>query len=181
MLELSRSIFYHIPKTGGTWVRNTLLNSCVGSKGMLSHIWEIDYPKGNKKAFTFVRHPFTWYESSYWYENTHKTINNPWIFCKYRSEGLDNCVKEMVSKHPGWISDYVKAFCVNMDFIGRQETLVEDLIKILDVCNEPYDKDRLLAMPPQHVGNYTPGLSDQSKELITHSEHYLIERFYKDG
>jgi hypothetical protein len=86
-------VFYHIPKTGGTWVRNTLrdLDLITGSRGMKHdpppvafhiskfsradllkeaaqrHRTTLDERRDAEVSFCFVRHPLRWYESWFKY------------------------------------------------------------------------------------------------------------------
>lgn len=181
MTEISKCIFYHIQKTGGTWVTAAIKNACPGLvKTHGTHAKEKDHPKGNKKAFTFVRHPVSWYESMYWFEYARKPQVTDIIFCRYVELSIDDAVRKITGKYKGWLTNYIKDLLPNMDFIGRQETLSEDLMKILDVCGEYYDKEKLLATPPQNVSNKKYEMSEKSKELIVQSEKYLVDKFY-DG
>lgn len=83
-LKITKSIFYHIPKTGGTWTWKTISLLKIGD-GKERYLDEIKYPKhpeGLKKkhtipedieeeekkglfSFCFVRHPINWYKSAW--------------------------------------------------------------------------------------------------------------------
>lgn len=60
MIVTERSVFLHVPKTGGTWMREVLTPITKETHG---HILLADTSKEN--IFAFVRNPWAWYVSSY--------------------------------------------------------------------------------------------------------------------
>jgi hypothetical protein len=182
MVELTKCIFYHIPKTGGSWVRAILKNNYTIVNSTGGH-WDYDkYPKKEKKAFTFVRHPVGIFESSYHYERRVHECRIPrdeWVLSKFANLPFDEFVKNTVSEHPNWLGNYVKKFCGDMDYIGHQENLRNDLINILEIIDEPPRKNIVEMFPHVNVGNYKSLMTPELKVLIEQSEKWLIDTFYK--
>ena len=88
---LPNSAFLHIPRTGGTWVREVLAGANLIKDEIVSQTpeestegsvrsWH-NVPSSNadflarEHVFCFVRHPLTWYQS-YW---AYKMYNRSWV------------------------------------------------------------------------------------------------------
>ena len=183
MVELTKCIFYHNNKTGGNWVRDALRNSCKVIKELHIHCNVNAYPKGDKKAFAFVRYPVWVYESTYHHFNRPEykfnyTFLKQWIFPKYCSLPFDKYVETMVDKHPGWLSEYCTAFFNNLDYLGRQEDLRESLLDILDDIGEPYKREIIKTTPISNLGQYKVLMTSRLRKLIEKSEKSMIDRYY---
>lgn len=119
---------------------------------------EMYYPQKKKPKpfmFCFVRNPLSWYES--WF----KYMSQPsrqWRFWgkergiyKWHPNSMLNgvgapdfneFVNNMSAKRPGYVSEmygwYTKP---QIDFIGKQEHLVDDLVKVLQLMNMDFDEE----------------------------------------
>lgn len=116
---------------------------------------KIDFSIKKPYMFCFVRNPITWYES--WF-NYMSQPDRDW--CNWGDEksmdswhpnstlnGLGNpdfnrFMHNVINKKPGYVTElfgwYTKP---QIDFIGRQETLVDDLISILNYLNLDFDEN----------------------------------------
>ena len=113
-----------------------------------------------KKKFCFVRNPVDWYKS-YWaclMTNIEKQANGeeglewllpipetgwamsepgiPWhpnriidVHCGRRN--FNQFVKACIQHFPGYVSYQYKLYADHCDFVGKQETLVDDMVKLL--------------------------------------------------
>jgi|APSaa5957512535_1039671.scaffolds.fasta_scaffold71512_2 hypothetical protein len=105
--------------------------------------------------FCFVRNPISWYES--WYNYMSMPIRNWFIwgdeYDRYNwhpnsilnglGEGsFIEFVENVNKKRPGYVTElygwYTKS---QIDFIGKQENLADDLIKVLKIMGLDFDED----------------------------------------
>ncbi len=104
--------------------------------------------------FCFVRHPLSWYESWFHYmsQPTHKWRNYgeedslfDWHACSVLNGCGSNDFNEFVSnamnKCPGFVSHLYQSYTLpKIDFVGKQETLREDLITLFKIRGFEFDE-----------------------------------------
>ena len=198
-LILPNSIFVHIPKTGGDWVRRAIEASMgIEKDSSETEIYGID--KWGKKTharisdikrelkedlekkfvFSFVRKPLDILKSMY--------ISDiyPWIvdFDGYKQNNYEKITfKQFVHKlGPSFVTsiylEYLEApigVFPYVDYIGRRENLKDDLIEALEMAGEDFDRKKIEDMPPVGAG----ASLEKAKELI-HCDEDILE-FIKDG
>jgi hypothetical protein len=180
MIELQNSVFYHAPKTGGSWVHEVLMENCNVVRDIGGHRSEQELPKNGKTAFAFVRHPLGIYESSYHYDNKRISDDAEWALSRESYNKFKTYIENMVSKYPGWLSKWAKDFYENIDLIGKQENLLEDLISFLDIALESYDGSEIRVHQKVNTTEYISVYTEYTKGLILQSEAEYIERFYSE-
>lgn len=197
---LDRSVFVHVPKTGGQWVvaaleRAGLVRERLGPVHTSPDEIEVDpaLPR-----FAFVRHPLAWYRSIWAHrmDEGWSPVDDPdwftprWIdhwasfTSRTRARRFDRFVRRCVEAFPdGYVSDLYETYVEGCARVGRQERLAEDLVEILDAFGEPVDPDRLRAVSPVNVRGRTPPrrrAAEWTPELIAlvvGAERRAIERF----
>jgi hypothetical protein len=160
---LKKSIFIHIPKTGGTFIREHF-NEQVGWWEVLGvgHGSLKDFPEhADKFSFTFIRNPEQWLISSWGFTRRILEKNNSFEFQKKWSElAVANQViwrtwKQKTNPvHALWHEDFdiflcrlrdhapnlidmcYQHFSEGVDFVGKNENLVNDLITALEMAGE---------------------------------------------
>jgi hypothetical protein len=165
---LTTSIFIHLPKCGGTWVREALQNANLiknKTPGSTKHssLAELrpKFPEMimGKKPFTFVRNAVTWWQSRwsdpYHRENYFKRpIPNSEKWCPnirwFNAETMirndeqfddfNKYIAYMLEWRPGFYTEYCR-FMTNVKKIeiGKYERLTDDLIEILYRLGENFD------------------------------------------
>jgi hypothetical protein len=173
------SVFLHIPKTGGTWVRRVLKKMNLVDK-------EIGYFHScstGKFVFTFVRNPFSWYESWFKYQESNgwKNFEN-WHPCSILnglgSNNFETFLKNVLSHHPGFISNLFFSYTSNASFVGKQENLRENLCKALSLSNINFDKYLIMNEPPLRVSQFRETIwSKDLRNEIKISEFLSITMF----
>lgn len=195
---LQNSVFLHIPKTGGTWVRKALLNAgaslrAVGDPhGPLEDTYPVlsDEELSRRTIFMFVRHPLSWYQSRWMFRVQHGWTNHE-LDINCGSNHFPTFIRNCHRQYPqGWYHsrELRKYFNIPTQFkyvVGRQESLITDLLAILDGCMEPYNRERLLGTGLANVSNIGGKLSaefatytDDTRQMVLEMEHEMIERFY---
>ena len=203
-LLLPKSVFIHIPKTGGMWVRAALLR--VGlAPGGLRHRQHVEgslpaYPHcckhtrvedlndasiHRKTIFAFVRHPLSYYQS-YWAFKMRTGWNHRDVFDQtFVREDFSSFVRAVTSERPGWVASMYQTYLGNgrIHIIGKQESLVEDLIGALTQAGETFDasiiretskENEAASLDPwREQCRYTPGL----EHAVVQSEAGAIRLF----
>lgn len=200
------SEFLHIPKTGGSWVKEVLLkNNLVSYRRSHEHA-DYDYnllvpicgrrPKrkfreaarfAQKKLshllsnssgsegdsvfrFCFVRHPLSWYESYWKYMNGRKKGWTDWGTQNSRvrwhpnstlnglgSDDFNQFVRNVVRARPGYVSEMLFSYTKpGISFIGKTESLRDDLGYVLDLLGLEYDREAIKEAPRKNVSKTNP-------------------------
>ena len=180
-IKTNKSIFYHIPKTGGSWVK-TALRKSMGTnddfmfvrpkpnydriddsvywqhklaglfplrRGHLAACGLKEKDKEGLFSYTFVRRHLDWYRS--WWVNKTYTINKlrKWktFLLDYAYDpNFEQFITNVINMFPsGALTTIYQCYLGrdgnDLDFVGTQENLVEDLIKALTLAGEDFDED----------------------------------------
>ncbi len=102
--------------------------------------------------FCFVRDPLTWYESWFKYQTHKKWVNfgDENSFYKWHPNAMLNqlgstdfnqFVQNVIKKRPGYVTELYGWYTKPMvNFIGKHENLVDDLIRVLGMMNINFDE-----------------------------------------
>jgi len=182
MIVLKNSIFYDIPKTGGSWVSEGLVAYMKGEFVLgSSHSPPGVFKEKEKECkgrlkFAFIRHPVEWYRSYY----ASRVASGQTEQVNF-SEFLDYAFyeKPCFFNDKPWTTygNYLKPF-LKCDFIGRTEKLAVDLGKALDMAGEEYHPDRLLDRPKVNESTRTVSVDDIDIRLIEKKEKWIINKYY---
>lgn len=185
---MPKSRFVHMPKTGGCWVEHTLHFCVKGAKSLNNphpHIPLSEMPGGGLFTFGFSRHPFEWYRSYWAYRmttgwdagNGFDRVCGDSIFSYFVEKALEN--------KPGYYSKSLRSYFgpreSTIDFVGKQENLVEDLITALSMANESFDPEKIRIRKPVNVSKakykQEAICQDDLKVLLLEAEKEAMERF----
>jgi len=202
-IKTDKVIVYHIPKTGGTWVKKAMKAAGLRYRPTRnvskSHPWnlkkahatpDIVVPRAREGrfAFTFVRRPAGWYRS-YWCFRMRKGARRDE---KFPADGLwsdsfDQFVSNVLDTFPGGFvtalyQSYVGESGQDLDFVGRQERLADDLVRALRMAGEDFNEDALRATPRANVSKARwmrqTGFSNATKRKLKEDERWVWETFY---
>jgi len=144
--------------------------------------------------FCFVRHPLKWYESWFKYQTQPACDWRDWgsdqdvlawhPCCPLngsRSETFDGFVRKALEMRPGFVSEMYSEFAKpQVEFVGRQESLVDDLVAVLKRLNLSFDEDFVrsfkevgVSSAPKQKVEWDPELKQRVLEL----EHLALLRY----
>ncbi len=136
-----------------------------------------------KFCFAFVRHPVSWYRSRWLYRMATGWVRHP-VDDVCRSDNYSEFVRSLITHFPGYLSklyeDYVGTVSLPIDFVGRQENLVDDLICALRLAGEDFDESVIRSLPPQNQSRKSRNLGETTSvdKQIIEAESKAISRFY---
>lgn len=171
-LQLPHSVFYHIPKTGGSWVREAIQKAGIPTNevGVLG---PVDMPLSNFRglflhatpsavplqmfSFTFVRNPLSWYQSLWAYCMRSKRWDEDNDFQREcASDNFHQFLRNALARFPGIVSKMYRGYLGDEyelpgGFVGRQERLSEDLVLALRMAGETFDEASIRRTPPANI------------------------------
>ena len=198
-LILPKSIFVHIPKTGGTWVRRAIEASMGIEKdsseieifgidhwGETAHarIQDLKRELGERLQdrflFSFVRKPLdllkSFYISKVYPElvdfDEHEEVNEEKI--SFKEFVYDRDLSFATNLYIDYLKSPIGVFPF-VDYIGRTENLKDDLIEALKMAGEDFDEDVIKNMPPVRQG----ASLETAKEFIKCDDEVLD--FIREG
>lgn len=136
--------------------------------------------------FCFVRHPLKWYESWYKYMSQPKRNWRLWgdekdMFDWHPNAALNGCgaedfndfVRNVNRKRPGYVSEMFAGYAKpQIDFVGKQESLREDLVAVLKKLNLNFDEDFIMnfkevgvSPEPRRSVGWEPELKRETEDL----------------
>lgn len=172
-LRKTKSLFIHIPKTGGTWIEHileaTLLKNGLwlgkaprrftAKHYLYQHIRRKHFP-AIENTFCFVRHPLNYYESTWLYlqRKGKKTRNRlhkkfQWTAHRHSSmywhEDFNEWCRRLLAAEPLWYTRLIEHYVGPengefIDYIGRTERLRDDFVEILRLLGYEEEVDEHL-------------------------------------
>ena len=196
------ALFLHIPKTGGTWVEHALpaagvaVETAPAIDGVtFRHAIPSQLKQQYAFTFTFVRHPLSWYESWWKFQAGHWDQFEPGVWHPQR--GLESCraddfsefIRLCLEREPGYVTRMYEWYIGPpghefVDFVGRYETLADDLIRALTILDRPFDEAALRGHSPENVSVKRKGLPTWNPALrkrVLELEAPTLRRFYPEG
>ena len=140
-LVLPNSIFYHVGRTAGHFVRKTIVDMHIPTYEVGNfHDWpsciNLSPEEENKLSFSFIRHPLSWLKSFWCIQ-----MQRGWSLDEYsvslQSDSFSEFLIKAVEIYPdGPVSAIFRPYLEQCKEIGRQENLKEDLCRIMNLAGE---------------------------------------------
>lgn len=169
-LKFDKYLFYHIPKTGGTYVREVLkLISNDFKEVGHTHNTPLEVENYEKiPSFTIVRHPLDWYKSYYRYRIVSGWRKGHFIDKHAQSESFDGFMNNFLKAYPcGYVTSRYLSVVPFVPNILRTETLDRDLKQLL--------KNWGYGFPKAKRRNVTPKTIDTSISDATKAKLFRVE------
>ncbi|RMD70085.1 MAG: hypothetical protein D6819_05170 [Gammaproteobacteria bacterium] len=188
MLILPNSCFLHVPKTGGSWVKKAIIASGIDCKDYRidgnPHIGLSKCPAPEKFKFAFVRHPVHLYRSYWQYKMTYGWDKKNILDMECKSDNFNTFIRNVLEKYPGCYGDALIEFVGEgeheIEFIGKYENLIEDLITALKSAKESFNEDIIRNLPPCNVSDkkrFPAQYTEELEQEVRKSEVKVMNRF----
>lgn len=191
-LILSHCRFLHVPKTGGTWVTGALQAGCIVLEDFRvrgsDHVpaWRSPHPE--RFTLAFVRHPLPWWRSFWRFHKgpARRYIVDHEICATCWAEDYATFVERLLTRFPGHYGRLVERVLGpigdRVDFVGRHEHLLDDLLLALRLAGQPHNADAIRAVPAANVSAPLPAaLPADLESALLAAEQPLVRRFGYDG
>lgn len=152
------------------------------------HIGLKKNPYPDKFKFAFVRHPVDLYRSYWQFKMTYGWDKNNPLDMECQSDGFHDFIRHVLDKYPGIygnsLIDFVGESNNEIEFIGKYENLVEDLIQALKYAGEIFDENTIRSLPAENVSNkikFPAEYTIQLENEVRKAESMVISRFKYDS
>ncbi len=194
------SLFLHIPKTCGMWIRhvykvNKIEHCEIGDQhSHFPYLLKFNSDEFYKSIYTyaFVRHPLSWLQSRWAFRMRYGWKAQHPLDYNCASNSFTTFVENVLRYKPdGWVSyeykNYIDSVPGGIKFVGRTEFLIEDMATAMTAAGEAISLDSLRDIPrindsdldgksSKHWAKYTPKLIDR----VIGAENEIIHRYYRD-
>ena len=148
------------------------------------HIGLKNCPCPEKFKFAFVRHPVSLYRSYWQFKMTSGWDPDNPIDQTCQSDDFQQFIRHVLDQFSGVYGNSLIEFVgdVNneIEFIGKYEHMVDDLIAALTAAGETFDAQAIRTQPPYNVSDkarFPAVYTVQLEAEIKQAEHTMVKRF----
>lgn len=172
------AVFNHVPKTGGTWVRQAFKRFGLRTE-MVGMAHQTVIPKG-EFSFRFVRNPLTWYSSMFAYRQaTGWPDQDSFLWSpRFRANNLTEFVINVARMFPRGYLTQLYAESSRCTFTGKFENLAADTAEVLkrlgkENLNELYSFAGTFVNSVPHQEELTASMA----KMVLRWERKVFERY----
>lgn len=149
-----------IPKTGTTWVRESLKHSGVHWKCVHAvHGFYQPEESGERMVYTVIRNPRTWLRSAFWFTQGRGQLPFWPADPVPRKIEWQEFIEWFIDR-PGLVKAYFDQWAKDADYIGTTDRIAECTYKALRMAGHEFDESALMKYPPANVSGVTTRKSD---------------------
>jgi hypothetical protein len=193
-LVLSKCIFLHVPKTGGTWAATALGNQGIVRATIRTASGEIHPPlsivrgASSLPVIAAVREPVSWlrsvwrfYHARHWRRHPGSvsavTAMRPLV--EIGADSFAEFALRYLSRRRGYVSEVMESYAGDADAVCRQESLGDDLITALELFDEPHLPEAIRCTPPANESRkFDAECSEETEAAIREADSWVMERWY---
>ncbi len=197
-LATSKSLFLHIPKTAGIFIRH-VFKVCkidhIELGDQHSHFPELLRYRPeewfrDRFVFAFVRHPLTWYQSRWAFRVKHGWRAQHPLDLNCASNDFHTFVNNMLEYKPdGWFTWECRMFIDQVpnriNFVGKTENLVNDVFAALEQAGEKFSHKVIKSIPrvndsdmDGHTSKYWAPYNESLMKRVMAVESEVINKYY---
>jgi len=192
-LETDKFVYFHIPKTGGTWIRNAIKKSGIICKEVgdthitvrrILHDYDYAHILRDKHVIVSIRNPYSWYQS-YWSFKMKVgwSMNNPFDnlcasndFNRFMINVYDNCSE--------YYNHIIDSFLIDeyVNCVILYESLVTDFTRAMrDIygfdCS--FSDSRVNVSDMSGLRSYDMArYNDYTYGLVSKMNGHIIDKYY---
>lgn len=178
----------HIPRTGGFWRKKVVHElNLFSSNSKMDHstLEEFQFLKHEiaAKKFVFIRHPLTWFQSFWAFQNDVNWLpisSNPFInLMEFNDLPFEKFVISVYARYPRYLTRLYAMYIDDSIIVKKYENLREDFAVLLTEVGLVFDRKILDETSiVNHSLTQKPVYSEKIKNLVLENEKEIIERYY---
>lgn len=135
LAPIGRVLFLHVPKTAGTYVRHCWPKHCWEREAGPIHRFREAYSGEFEFSFCFGRDSVAWHESYFHFRHASgwesiEDYADPWVLDDCRADTFEGFMRNVTERKPTAYPDLLARYSSGVDFVGRVESLADDLAEI---------------------------------------------------
>ena len=154
----------------------------IGDPKLMHHDLPCQTPKDFRRSFCFVRNPVEWYASFWAYRMIEGWRKDSILDTRCKATNFEKFMNNVFEHCSSYVTQLYELFVgtekhQTIDDIGRQENLMNDLVRILKQNGELFNEKKLRATPPENVGVEKPEYPMSLRKRVAENEKRMMDRF----